>query len=150
VNGAILVTPGDRIPSVPRQVLKLRIGFEPGSRLSIAVNTLVSASTHARGDENNGDTNGQVPGYAVVGLDAEYRPGSNWQIFMRVNNLTDRRYYNFGILGENFFTGPNRSFGPAAGVPPVPEQFRAPGAPVGVWVGVRYQVGTTARRDMAD
>src|SRR5436305_2467219 len=34
------------------------------------------------------------------------------------------------------FTGPNRSFGPAAGIDPVVEQFRAIGAPRGVWIGV--------------
>jgi hypothetical protein len=53
----------------------------------------------------------------------------------------DRRYYNFGILGENFFTGPNRTFGPAAGDDPRTEQFRGPGAPRGIWVGARYAFG---------
>jgi iron complex outermembrane receptor protein len=43
-------------------------------------------------------------------------------------------------VGENFFTGPNRSFGPSAGMDPQAEQFRGPGAPRGVWLGVRYSL----------
>jgi iron complex outermembrane receptor protein len=58
-------------------------------------------------------------------------------LFAQVDNLFDRRYANFGLLGANVFTGPDRSFGPAAGVAPVAEPFRALGAPGGVWAGVR-------------
>jgi hypothetical protein len=61
----------------------------------------------------------------------------------RVNNAFDARYYDFGILGENFFTGPDHSFGPAAGVAASVSQFRGPGAPLGAWVGVRYAFGAT-------
>ena len=65
-------------------------------------------------------------------------------IFALVSNLFDKRYYNFAVLGQNFFTGPGRSFGPASGVDPVPEQFRAVGAPRGIWVGLRYRFGAKA------
>jgi len=57
-----------------------------------------------------------------------------------VNNVFDRRYSNFGVVGENFFTGPGRTFGPAVGVEPVAEQFRGPGAPFGAWLGARYSL----------
>ncbi|HEV2220205.1 MAG TPA: hypothetical protein VGV08_06580, partial [Casimicrobiaceae bacterium] len=56
-------------------------------------------------------------------------------------NLLGRRYYNFGLLGSNAFTGPGRSFGPASGIDAVPEQFRAIGAPRTVSVGLRYRFG---------
>jgi hypothetical protein len=55
-----------------------------------------------------------------------------------VTNLFDRRYYSFALLGRNVFTGPGGSFGPASGVDPLPEQFRAIGTPRGMFVGVRY------------
>ena len=55
-----------------------------------------------------------------------------------VANLFDRRYETVGVLGENFFTGPNRTFGPSQGVDPVASQFRGPAAPFGAWIGVRY------------
>lgn len=51
----------------------------------------------------------------------------------RVNNLFDRRYDAHAVLGRNFF--PAGGFdAPAA----ANEQFRSPGSPRGVWLGVRY------------
>jgi hypothetical protein len=44
------------------------------------------------------------------------------------------------------FTGPGRTFGPAAGIDGVPEQFRAVGAPRGIWVGLRYRFDKPATR----
>jgi outer membrane receptor protein involved in Fe transport len=143
-NGAIQVEPGDRIPGIPRQFFKLRVGYDITTRFSIGANLMVSDGVYARGDENNRDTNGKLPGYTLLNLDAHYRPMPNLEIFARVNNVFDRRYYNFGILGQNFFTGPNHTFGPVAGFEPVSEQFRAPGAPIGAWIGVRYSLGSPA------
>jgi outer membrane receptor protein involved in Fe transport len=78
-----------------------------------------------------------VPGYAVAHLDTEYRLSGGVTLFMEVDNLFDRRYGNFGLLGMNAFTGPDRSFGPATGFAPVAEQFRALGAPRAVFGGLR-------------
>jgi iron complex outermembrane recepter protein len=141
-NGAIQVAPGDRIPSNPRHVLKLRVDYAVTSQLSIGGNVLTSAGVYARGDENNADLNGKLPAYTLMNLDARYFVSNALEIFARMNNVLDRRYFNFGVVGENFFTGPDRTFGPAAGSDPVPEQFRGPGAPRGVWVGVRYAFGS--------
>ena len=74
----------------------------------------------------------------VASLDAQYSVTPQLAFFAQVSNLFDKRYHNFAVLGANVFTGPGRSFGPAVGVDPVPEQFRAVGAPRGIWVGVRY------------
>jgi len=78
-----------------------------------------------------------VPGYAVTHVEAEYRLSPRVALFAQVDNLLDRHYANFGLLGSNAFTGPDRTFGPAAGVAAAPEQFRALGAPRGVFAGVR-------------
>lgn len=139
--GSIQVEPGDRIPSIPRQVLKVRVDWSVTRRLSVGANVLTSAGVYVRGDENNQDINGPLPGYTVVNLDARYLAGRRFEVFVRINNLFDRRYFNFGVVGENFFTGPDRTFGPAVGIDPVPEQFRGPGAPFGAWIGVRYSFG---------
>jgi len=140
-EGVIQVNPGDRIPANPRHTLKVRAGWAVTPQLEIGANVLTSAGVYARGDENNQDVNGALPGYTVVNLDGRYTLSRQFEVFARVNNLFDRRYYNFGVVGENFFTGPNRTFGPTAGAEPQPEQFRGPGAPRGVWVGVRYSFG---------
>jgi outer membrane receptor protein involved in Fe transport len=140
-DGVIQVLPGDRIPANPRHIVKIRADWEVTSRLSMGANLLVSAGSYARGDENNQDINGQLPGYALLNLDGRYLVSRRFVIFARVNNVLDRRYSNFGVVGENFFTGPGRTFGPAVGAEPVAEQFRGPGAPLGAWVGVRYSLG---------
>jgi len=148
-DGSIQVTAGDHIPGIPRHVVKLRLDYDFTEQWSAGVNLLVTSAVYARGDENNRDANGKVPGYSVVNFDTQYRIGNGLHVFARVNNLFDRRYANFGVVGENFFTGPNRTFGPAAGVDPQAEQFRAPAAPRGIWVGLRYEfgAGNSSRRD---
>ena len=140
-NGVIRVMPGDRIAANPRHMLKIRADCEVTSRLSVGANLLTSAGSYARGDENNQDANGQIPGYTVLNLDGRFIASKRFEVFARVNNVFDRRYANFAVVGKNFFTGPGRTFGPAAGVDPVNEQFRGPGAPIGAWIGVRYSFG---------
>jgi iron complex outermembrane recepter protein len=140
-QGIIQVAPGDRIPGNPRHVLKVRADWEVTSRMALGVNLLTSAGFYARGDENNQDVNGQLPGYTVLNLDGRVLVSRSFEVFARVSNAFDRRYSSFGVVGRNFFTGPGRTFGPAAGADPVNEQFRGPGAPIGAWVGVRYSFG---------
>lgn len=140
-EGNIEVESGDRIPSNPRHVLKVRAEWTVTPQLSLGANLLTSAGVYARGDENNQDANGQLSGYTLVNVDARYVLSRRFEIFARVNNVFDRRYFNFGVVGENFFTGPDRTFGPAAGTDPAAEQFRGPGAPRGAWISVRYSFG---------
>jgi outer membrane receptor protein involved in Fe transport len=133
-RGIIDVFPGNRIPGVPRDTLKLRVEYAVEAA-SIGINLLCASAAHARGDENNRDANGKVPGYAVVNLNASWRVWRGLEVFALIDNAFDVRYANFGVLGRNFFTGPGRTFAPDA---PVAEQFRGPGAPRGAWLGLRY------------
>jgi outer membrane receptor protein involved in Fe transport len=136
-QGAILVRPGDRMPGIPGQRAKLRVDFAATPRLSLGASLLATGSQYARGDENNADRSGRLPGHFVANLDAQYALTPRVTLFAQIDNVLDRRYANFALLGENAFTGPGRSFGPAAGVAPLAEQFRALGPPRGAWVGVR-------------
>ena len=144
--GNIAVEPGDHIPAIPPHVLKARVDWTVTPRLAVGVNVLTSAGVYARGDENNQDINGKLPGYTLVNFDASYELSKLFELFVRVNNVFDRQYFNFGVVGENFFTGPDRTFGPAVGIDPAVEQFRGPGAPRGAWVGVRYSFGARSGR----
>jgi iron complex outermembrane receptor protein len=137
-NGAITVQPGDHIPGIPGNSAKLRAAYEPDDSISLGINVVYASSQYALGDDNNADIYGRLPAYTVVHLDARYQATRELQLFMLVSNLFDRRYQSLALLGANAFTGPGGSFGPANGVEPLPEQFRAPGAPRGVWVGLRY------------
>jgi iron complex outermembrane receptor protein len=135
-NGAIVVRPGDRLPSIPRHSLKLRAELQPTPLWHLAAGVQLASTVYARGDENNLDANGRVPGYAIVNLDTRYQLTGKLQLFARVDNVFNRRYANFGILGDNVFTGPGQTFDAAN---PRAEQFRGYGAPRGADIGMEYR-----------
>jgi len=145
-SGGIVVHAGDRLPGIPVQSAKLRVDWDVAAGFAIGVSLVAASSQYANGDQNNADRNGRVPGYLVANLDAQYEISPRVTLFAQVDNLFDRQYANFGLLGSNVFTGPQRSFGPAAGIAPVAEQFRALGAPRGIWVGVRVAFGKSPAR----
>ena len=134
-SGNIPVSTGNQIPGIPRHTFKVRLDYDVSEQWSIGMNALYNSNSYARGDENNRDARGKVPGYTVVNLDSRYKFTNNLEMFARVNNLFNREYANFGILGRNFFAGPNRTFD---GDNPANEQFRGYGAPRGAWIGLRY------------
>jgi iron complex outermembrane recepter protein len=143
-NGGIVVHAGNHIPGIPVQSAKMRIDWDVTAGLAFGASLVAASSQYAVGDENNADRSGRVPGYFVVHMDAQYQVTPHVALFGQIDNLFDRRYANFGLLGSNVFTGPGRSVGPFAGIPAIPEQFRALGAPRGVFVGVRVAFGTPA------
>ena len=137
-DGAIDIRPGNRIPGIPADSLKLRLDLDVDARWSVGASVVYASSQFAHGDENNRDRHGRVPGYAVASLDGYVQIAAELQLFAQFANLFNRRYANLGVLGSNAFTGPNRSFGPAVGVDPAREPFLAIGAPRSFWIGLRY------------
>ncbi|WP_333978100.1 TonB-dependent receptor [Burkholderia cepacia] len=134
-NGNVAVKPGDHIPGIPAHTVKLRLDYAATPRWDIGANVTWRSGVYARGDENNQDVNGRISGYVLVDLDMRYRITKRFEVFASVTNLFNKRYASFGVLGQNFFNGPNHTFD---GANPVNEQFVGPGAPRGAWVGVRY------------
>jgi outer membrane receptor protein involved in Fe transport len=135
-SGDIDVRPGDRIPGIPARSLKLRGDWTVSERASLGLGWNWFDRQYARGDENNRDVHGALPAYSVANLVFKYELGEGWEVSAKADNLFNRSYQSFGILGENFFTGPNNGYNPLA---PAAEQFRSPGAPRAVWLGVRYE-----------
>jgi iron complex outermembrane recepter protein len=129
IVGTIDVSKGNKIPGIARQTLKLRAAYDVTSAWNVGTNIVFSAGQYARGDENNQDVNGKVPGYSVVHLDTHYSVTESWKLFAKVNNVFDTQYATFGVLGQNIFNGL------------LDEQFRSPAAPRAAWVGVTYEFG---------
>jgi outer membrane receptor protein involved in Fe transport len=140
-NGAIMVNPGDHIPGIPASSAKLRADWQVTDRWAVGGTVVYASSQYAHGDEDNQDSHGRVPGYTVVNLDTQFQITKDLQFFASISNLFNRQYQNFGLLGANVFTGPDRTFGPALGINGVSEQFRGIGAPFGFWIGLRYSFG---------
>ena len=134
-NGDITVTPGSKIPGIPRQSLRIRVDWEASDAVSVGANLVANSGSRLRGDESNQDVNGQVPGHAVLNLDGRWKLGKNLELFGRVDNVFNRKYANFGVLGLNAFANPTKTFDPANAVA---EPFYGLGAPRGAWVGLRY------------
>ena len=147
-DGNILVHPGDRLPLVPRHTGRLVLDYELTKRLQVGANVIIASGSFLHGNENNanqaGTTNGQgeyiegtgqIPGYVLVNLQGTYHLGSRLELFARVVNLLDRKYATAGFLTTNTFT-------PSGAFRSDPEDWTnenaiSPGAPRGVWAGVR-------------
>jgi len=72
----------------------------------------------------------------VLNLDARWTLARGVELFARANNVFDRRYATFGVLGRNVFANPTRRFDPAHGAS---ETFVGQGAPFGAWAGLRVE-----------
>ena len=139
VGDVISVKRGDYIPGIPKHQFKLRLGYNPVPAWNIGTNIIAFSDQYAHGNENNEDTSdaAKVKGYAIVNLDTRYHFNNGWQIFARVNNVFDRRYYSSALLGEHRF---DASTGQFTGNETT-DGFLAPGAPRAGWIGARYEFG---------
>ena len=151
-NGNILVRPGDRLPLVPQHTGRLLLDY-PLGRLELGASILVTSGSYLHGNENNanqaGGTNGQgayvspdgsgwIPSYTLVNLQGSYRVGEALEVFARVVNLCNHQYTTAGFLTTNTFT-------PSGAFRSDPDTWTnenavSPGAPRGVWAGVRLQL----------
>ena len=150
IEGNIHITPGNHIPLIPQHLLKSYISLQATKRFSVDLNFVGVSSSYARGNENNLSRPdgryylgpGTSPGYGVVNLGARYQLHRRAELFLRINNLLDHRYYSGAQLGPTGFTANGnfiaRPFPAINGeFPIVRATFYAPGAPIGAWGGVR-------------
>ncbi len=122
----VMALPGDRIPGIAALSAKLRLGYSPQPATRIGVSLMAQGPQYARGDENNRDAHGQVPGFATAGLDLRHALSPSMAFFGGVSNLFNRTYATAGLLAAN-----NLGDGTA-------EQFRALGAPRALHAGMRF------------
>ncbi|MES3015987.1 MAG: TonB-dependent receptor, partial [Pseudomonadota bacterium] len=153
--GSIEIRAGDRIPLLPRRVLKLFADWDVTRQWGLGADLVASSGATARGNENGAHVPdgvfytgpGRSAGYAVLNMNVDYRPSARLKLFVQVNNLLDRRYASAAQLGANAFDANGnfiaRPLPPAAnGEYPLRHgSFLAPGAPRGVWLGLRYAFG---------
>jgi outer membrane receptor protein involved in Fe transport len=152
VEGRIAINPGDRIPLMPRQILKVYADWDIGFSWSVGLDMTAIGASFARGNENNehrGDGTyylgpGGSGGYAVFNLGIDYRPARHVKVFAQIANLFDREYNTASQLGATAFDA-NGNFQArpfpvnAEGDRPLQSStFFAPGAPRAFVIGVRY------------
>ncbi|MFG6468029.1 TonB-dependent receptor [Roseateles sp. BYS87W] len=152
VAGTLAITPGDRIPLVPRRMLKLYVDLDLGDAWSLGADAVAMGGALARGNENGLHRPdgvyylgaGRSAGYAVLNVNAAWTPSQGLKLFAHVNNLFDRAYATAAQLGPTGFTDAgnfqSRPFPlNSQGQRPLRHgTFFAPGAPRSVNVGVKY------------
>jgi iron complex outermembrane recepter protein len=147
-NGNIVVSPGDRIPLIPRQTGRLTFDYEFTQRWDLGATVVAASGSYLHGNENNANQpgganlagdyvegSGWIPGYVVVNLEGSYRVAKQVQLFARVVNLLDKKYATAGFLTSNSFM-PNGAF-IANPNNWTNENAVSPAEPFGVWAGVR-------------
>jgi outer membrane receptor protein involved in Fe transport len=153
LEGSITISPGDRIPLIPRHTFKAYADIQATQKLSFDLNLVSTSDSIARGNENNAHQPdgmyylgpGSSPAYAVVNAGAQYRLTRWLQLVAQVNNVFDHHYYSAAQLGPTALTGAGTFIArplPAVNgaFPVVQSTFYAPGAPTTFWLGVRFTI----------
>ncbi len=152
LDGTINIRPGDRIPLIPRQMLKLSADYAVSPSFTLNSSMVAVSGALARGNENNGHQPdgkyylgpGRSAGYAIFNLGGNYRVTPQLQLLAQVNNVFDTQYSSAAQLGSTGFDA-NGNFAARAlggssadGFPVQQSTFYAPGAPRLFWLGLRY------------
>ena len=127
--GVQQVNKGDYLPGIARNSLKMRAAYDVTPSWTVGSNLVLASHQWAHGDEFNQDPAGKIPGYGYVNLDSNYKFDNNWSVFAKVNNVFDKQYSTYGILGTSIY---------GAGSP---ELFVTPSLPRAGFVGVTYSFG---------
>lgn len=153
-EGDIEISPGDRLPSIPRHLFKAAAAWAPARWLSLNLDMTAASGMIARGNENNRHQPdgiyylgpGRTDGYAVFNLGGEVRPSAPVTLFFEVRNLFDAQYATAAQLGQtafdaagNFVARPFASPVIDGERPLVSSTFYAPGAPRSVEMGARVR-----------
>jgi iron complex outermembrane receptor protein len=139
-NGDIAVVPGDRMPGIPENRVKLGFDFRIIPQWTVGATLNYVSSFYYVGDESN--QLAPIPGYAVVGLHTSYKPFEHFEVFASINNLFDKQYATWGILSDPTGIG-------SPGIPPnattneysiVNNRFLSPAPPLEIFGGIRISL----------
>jgi outer membrane receptor protein involved in Fe transport len=97
-DGNIQILPGNRIPAIPRNRIKVGIDYWITDAFKVGGDALFISSQFFVGDESNQAR--RLPSYAVFNLHASYQINKTFQIYARADNIFDNRYSTFGAFFE--------------------------------------------------
>jgi outer membrane receptor protein involved in Fe transport len=128
-RGQIRVRPGDQLPGIPANMVKLSADYQASQAWSIGLDGRYADGQWLRGDEAN--LNPKTQPYFVLNATTRLRIGPHIELFATVANLLDQKYETFG------------SFSPTASVPiaeapgATNPRSLSPGAPISAYAGLR-------------
>lgn len=96
-DGTIAVSPGDRLPGIPRHSVTLSVDYE-GRGWSAGGDLMARSGQHLVGDEAN--LTPKVPGYVVVNLRASIELAEGITAYTELRNALGEKYATFGTFSE--------------------------------------------------
>ena len=138
-DGNLQVDAGNQLPLIPKHRVKLDADVGVLPHWSVGGTVSYIGPSFYRGDE--ADLNPVLPGYTVASLRTSYQLTKNIQVFANIQNLFDRHYSTYGILGDP--TGVGAPGVPADGVlgdPNVDPRFQSPAMPRAYIGGVKLSL----------
>ncbi|MEO6749928.1 MAG: TonB-dependent receptor, partial [Casimicrobiaceae bacterium] len=131
IDGNLDVRPGDRLPGIPAQQLKVGAYYKVNDRWTLGASGIAVSGAYLFGDEAN--VTPKLPGYYALNLAATFRVTRDVELFASVDNVTDQHYYTFGTFS------PTRSVFLAETPDASDPRSYSIAAPVGAFVGVRMR-----------
>jgi iron complex outermembrane receptor protein len=125
-NGNINVVPGDRLPSIPRNRVKIGADYFVTDKWKIGADASFVGSSYLRGDEIN--LLPRIPAYQVLNLRMSYQIDKNVQVYALAENALNRHYTTFGTLFDTQAIG---------FLPFTDPRTVAPAPPLGVYAGIK-------------
>ena len=127
-DGNIQVLPGNQIPRLPRNLVKVNVEYALTDAWKVGGNALFVSSQYFVGDESNQFP--KLPSYTVFNLHTSYQINKIFQIYGRVDNVFDNRYSTIGTFFDrqalpNFANGGAEFVDPRSLSPARPRAFYA-------------------------
>lgn len=123
IDGEVYVTPGDHMPGIPQQTLKLGVDYMITPKWMVGGDIIAASSQYYVGDEAN--QNPMLPGYWIANIRTTYQVTPNVQIFGLINNLFDENYATYGTYFDTGYLGLSNP------------QMQTPGQPLAAYAGIK-------------
>jgi iron complex outermembrane receptor protein len=128
-NGNIQVRPGNRLPGVPTNLLKLGVDYKATDAWTIGGTAVAASGRYLFGDEAN--LTPKTPAYFILNLHTSYQLTANLQLFGLIENAFNAKYYTFGTFS------PTSSVVIAQAPGATNPRSYSPAAPIAGTVGIR-------------
>ncbi|MDO9384931.1 MAG: TonB-dependent receptor [Hyphomicrobiaceae bacterium] len=134
----VFVSPGDRLPGIPRHKFKAGFNYYITSKWAFGSDMIAASDQVFFGDEGN--DNDRLAGFAKFNLHTSYQLTDNIQIYGLVDNVFDTRYGLFGTYYDNESAeGANLSYQDDLFEDDASHRTKVPAPPVTAYGGVKVR-----------
>jgi outer membrane receptor protein involved in Fe transport len=95
-NGNLTVQPGNRLPGIPANQLKLGAYYNVTDKWTVGGTAIAASGAYLFGDSAN--LTPKLPAYVTLNLSTTYQLTEHVQLFAWVQNVTNQRYYTYGTF----------------------------------------------------